>query len=85
MINILFDLIKLLIKLNKMGGSFLSQPITTKRTKKYQHGRVRVITCEMQGIFLPTQAGANIWRMPFSFIESVKKSISSQSSMATEE
>jgi hypothetical protein len=58
-----------------MGGSFLSQPITTKRTKKYQHRKIRVITCEMQGIFLPTQAGANIWKTLFSFIELVKKSI----------
>jgi hypothetical protein len=34
-----------------MGGVFLSQPITTKKTNKYQHAKIRVITCEMQGIF----------------------------------
>jgi hypothetical protein len=32
-----------------MGGAFLSTPITTKKTIKYQHGKLRVVTCEMQG------------------------------------
>jgi hypothetical protein len=32
-----------------MGGAFLSQPVTTKKTSKYQHGKIRVISCEMQG------------------------------------
>jgi len=34
-----------------MGGAFLSQPITTKVTNKYQHNKIRVVTCEMQGNF----------------------------------
>lgn len=84
-INIVYDLIKLLIKLNRMGGSFLSQPITTKRTKKYQHHKVRVITCEMQGIYSLMQDGANIWKMLYSSIESIKISIYSQYSTVTEE
>lgn len=33
-----------------MGGAFLSKPVTTKTTIKYQHSKIRVITCEMQGI-----------------------------------
>jgi hypothetical protein len=33
----------------RMGGAFLSQPVTTKKTHKYQHGKLRVVTCEMQG------------------------------------
>lgn len=32
-----------------MGGAFLSAPVTTKKTHKYQHGKLRVVTCEMQG------------------------------------
>ena len=36
-----------------MGGAFLSQPVTTKKTCKYQHGKIRVVTCEMQGNFYP--------------------------------
>lgn len=32
-----------------MGGAFLSQPITTKKTSKYQHRKLRVICSEMQG------------------------------------
>ena len=32
-----------------MGGAFLSQPITEKKTTKYQHGKLRVVCCEMQG------------------------------------
>ena len=32
-----------------MGGAFLSQPNTSKKTHKYQHGKIRVVTCEMQG------------------------------------
>jgi len=37
-----------------MGGAFLSQPVTTKKTNKYQHAKIRVVTCEMQGILLST-------------------------------
>lgn len=33
-----------------MGGAFLSQPVVTKKTSKYQHRKVRVICCEMQGM-----------------------------------
>ena len=33
----------------RMGGAFLSQPITTKNTKIYQHNKIRVVTSEMQG------------------------------------
>jgi hypothetical protein len=36
-----------------MGGAFLSQPITKKRINKYQHGKIRVISCEMQGKLFP--------------------------------
>jgi hypothetical protein len=32
-----------------MGGAFLSKPITEKKINKYQHGKIRVVTCEMQG------------------------------------
>lgn len=46
-----------------MGGAFLSQPVTTKKTNKYQHGKIRVVTCEMQGMNTIIQAGGNTWRM----------------------
>lgn len=46
-----------------MGGAFLSQPVTTKKTHKYQHGKLRVVTCEMQGNCSQTQVGESIWRM----------------------
>jgi len=28
-----------------MGGAYLSQPITIKKTTKYQHGKLRVVVC----------------------------------------
>ena len=66
-----------------MGGAFLSQPVTSKRVSKYQHGKIRVITCEMQGNRPPIQAGGSIWRTPFSSTGSVKISFCLQSSMGT--
>lgn len=67
-----------------MGGAFLSQPITTKKTNKYQHGKIRVVTCEMQGKASSTQAGESIWRTPFSSTASTKRSSSSEFSTDTE-
>ena len=65
-----------------MGGAFLSAPITTKKTNKYQHGKIRVVTCEMQGINgILLQGGESIWRMHSSSIESAKRSSCLQFSM----
>ena len=68
-----------------MGGAFLSQPITEKKINKYQHGKIRVVTCEMQGKCYLIQAGENIWKMHLSFSVSAKISISMQSLMDMEE
>jgi hypothetical protein len=68
-----------------MGGAFLSQPITTKVTNKYQHNKIRVVTCEMQGIYYFTKDGEKIWKMQWSFIELVNKYFCSLFSTVMEE
>ena len=68
-----------------MGGAFLSQPITTKVTNKYQHNKIRVVTCEMQGIFNNIKVGEKIWRMQWSFIELANKYFCSLYLMVMEE
>ena len=55
-----------------MGSAFLSQPNTTKKISKHQHGKLRVVTCEMQGKKYCIKVGANTWKMLLSFIALVK-------------
>jgi hypothetical protein len=66
-----------------MGGAFLSQPVTDKRVNKYQHGKIRVITCEMQGKVRVIKVGVNTWRTLCYFTGSVKISSCLQSSTGT--
>jgi hypothetical protein len=66
-----------------MGGAFLSQPVTTKKVNKYQHGKLRVVTCEMQGRTAKIQDGVNTWRMHWSSIASTRRYSSLLSSTDT--
>lgn len=79
-------LIILIIKgASVMGGAFLSQPVTKKRINKYQHGKIRVITCEMQGNSCLIKAGESTWKTHFSSTASTRKPSSSLYSTDTEE
>lgn len=72
-------------RVSSMGGAFLSQPVTKKRINKYQHGKIRVITCEMQGNSCLIKAGESTWKTHYSSTVSIRKPSSLRYSTDTEE